>query len=269
MNKNIAVGVITYKPGQNLVARLTAALAAGYRIYLFDNSPEDPAISKFAAENPDGVKYLTGGTNAGLGYALAALCSCAYDEGVRALLFFDQDTVFTPLTLDFVDAFNAQHPGLDKAYSSVVFNAKGTPMAERDGLALNDVPLAVNSGSLYFLENLKRLGWHNKTYFVDCVDYEFCLNTYSHGLKVGEYTRTPGFDHSSEQADSLYNFFGTLRPMRAYAPGRIWDSVRATLRLLGTALMTGNLAFFRIIGMATAKYLVIQFYVRAAWFTRQ
>lgn len=269
MTKNIAVGVITYKPGKNLVARLAAASGAGYQLYLFDNSPEEDAVRKFAAANPAGVKYFTCGKNAGLGYALAAVCAGAYYDGRRALLFFDQDTVFTPETLEFVGAFHAAHPGLEKEYSAVVFNAKGTPMAEKNGLALNDVPLAVNSGSLYFLENLKRLNWHNTSYFVDCVDYEFCLNTYNHGLKVGEYTRTPGFDHNAEQDDAIYNFFGTKRPMRAYSMRRVWDSVSATLRLLAASLLSGNLRFFWIVGVAEVKYLVFQFYVRAAGFTRE
>jgi rhamnosyltransferase len=86
---------------------------------------------------------------------------------------------------------------------------------------------------------------------------------------VGEYTKTPGFDHTTEQADELYNFFGKVRPMRAYPLCRVWDSVQATARLLAAALVAWNFKFFRIIGTATAKYLVIQLYVRAAWFTRQ
>lgn len=264
MSSALAIGVITYKPGQSLLPRLALVLKGGYPLYIFDNSPEDAALKNFADKNSAGVKYLACGKNAGLGYALAAVGARAYADGCGALLFFDQDTVFTAETLNFIRGFNQQNPGLGKEYSSIVFNARNTPMRQQGGLALNNVLLAVNSGSLYYLANLKRLGWHNKDFFVDCVDYEFCLNTYNHGLKVGEYTRTPGFDHSTEQADKLYNFFGVRRPFRAYPLARIWDSVTATGKLLLMSLKAGNLGFFRAVGTAAAKYLVIQVYVRLA-----
>jgi rhamnosyltransferase len=262
MNSRLALGIITYKPGQNLIARLGATLQAGYSIYLFDNSPEDDSARKLAGENATKIVYMTCGKNAGLGFALASICARAYYDGCQVLLFFDQDTVFTSDTLDFIRGFYEQHTELQKEYSAVVFNSKNTPMAERGGLALNTVLLTVNSGSLYFLENLRRLNWHNINYFVDCVDYEFCLSSYNNGFKIGEYTKTPGFDHSAEQADSIYKFFGTERPMRAYPLSRVCDSIFATLKLLIKSALTGNYIFFYEIGKVTSKYLIVQAYVR-------
>ena len=262
MNSRLVLGIITYKPGQNLIARLGAALLQGYRLYIFDNSPEDDGVRKLAGENPAGIVYMTCGKNAGLGFALASICARAYYDGCHALLFFYQDTVFTHDTLDFIRGFYEQHAELQKEYSAVVFNSKNIPMVEEGGLALNTVLLAVNSGSLYFLENLKRLNWHNINYFVDCVDYEFCLSTYNNGFKIGEYTKTPGFDHSAEQDDRMYKFFGAVRPMRAYPLSRVWDSIFATLKLLVKSVATGNYIFFYEIGKATSKYLIVQVYVR-------
>lgn len=261
MSDSLALGVITYKPGANLPDRLEAALRAGYAVYLFDNTPEEPAVRGFAAKNPGRVVYATCGRNAGLGFGLASVCARAYYDGHGALLFFDQDTVFTPETLGFIKDFHGRRPELEKDYSAVVFNSKEPGAADEP---LREVRLAVNSGSLYYLRNLKRMGWHNINYFVDCVDYEFCMSSYAKGLKVAEYTATPGFDHSSEQADSVHNFFGRPKAMRAYPLSRIWDSVTATAKLLVTALATGNLVYFREIGVATSKYLAIQAYVRVA-----
>lgn len=264
MSDSLALGVITYKPGANLAGRLETALRSGYSVYLFDNTPEEPAVREFAAKNPDRVVYATCGRNAGLGFGLASVCARAYYDGHSALLFFDQDTVFTPETLGFIKDFHGRRPELEKHYSAVVFNSKDSGAGRGAEAPLIDVRLAVNSGSLYYLRNLRSLGWHNINYFVDCVDYEFCMASYAKGFKVAEYTATPGFDHSTEQADSTHNFFGRQKPMRAYPLSRIRDSVTATAKLLVTALATGNLTYFREIGVATSKYLVIQAYVRVA-----
>lgn len=267
MNNKIAVGVITYNPSQNLLLRLQETLDDGYNIYIFDNSPENEIVRDFVkrnAKNSPQIFYLTCGKNAGLGFGLASVCAQAYYDSFPALLFFDQDTVFNSGTLRFICDFYNENNGLDKTYSAVVFNSKNAGNPESLMGAVKDVRLAVSSGSLYFLENLRKMNWHNTNYFVDYVDYEFCLSSNNFGFKIGEYTTTPGFDHSSEQGDQRYKFFGVEYPMRAYSFSRIWDSISAALKLLVKSIGTGNYIFFYEIGKATSQYLVVQVYIRVA-----
>jgi len=124
-----------------------------------------------------------------------------------------------------------------------------------DRFAHRDVLLAISSGSVFYLENLRRIGWHNPTYFVDGVDYEFCLNSSNHRLLVGECSTTPGFDHETEQADHTTTVFGQRRRVRRYSWARMTDSAVASTRLLGAALMTGNGRFAYAISRLLAGYL--------------
>lgn len=263
--KNVAIGTITYSPSHSLLCRLQEALKAGYDIYIFDNSPENAITRSFVKENTNYLKqisYFTSGKNVGLGFGLSTICAHAYYDSYPALIFFDQDTVFNNDTLQFIRDFYDRNTDLDRAYSAIVFNSKNIDTLDSFDVPVKDVQLAINSGSLYFLKNLKKMNWHNIKYFVDCVDYEFCLSSNNFGFKIGEYTKTPGFDHSSEQADKRYQILGREYPMRVYSFSRIWDSIFATFKLLAKTIATGNLLFFYEISKAILKYIIVQCYVR-------
>lgn len=240
MNKNIAIGIVTYGECESLIPRLQKATEAGYVIYLFDNSPEIDQIRKFCyGAGKNLIKYMTCGKNVGLGFGISSVCAQAYYESHKALLFFDQDTIFNISTLDFIESFYIKNPSIILEYSLVVFNAKN-----KSTLAVKDVVFAISSGSLFFLENTKKINWHNENYFVDCVDYEFCLRSNNLKFKIGECSMTPGFDHQSEQADRQYFIFGQKRMLRKYSSKRMKDTITASVKLITTSLVTGNRTYF-------------------------
>ena len=265
MVSDIAIGTITFHPSPSVLQRLIRTLADGYKIYLFDNSPEDDSIRNFIKthdEYSDRFVYLTAGRNCGLGFGLASICAQAYYDSFKVLLFFDQDTGFSLETLKYVERFHHENVEKEKSYSAIVFNALQLDAGQTDEWHVQDVRLAINSGSLFILENCRKFNWHNPRYFVDCVDYEFCLSSSNAGFKIGEVSTTPGFDHTTEQGDEPVRLFGHVYPMRAYRMSRIWDSFSASIRLMGTSLRTGNLTYFGVIGSALVKYLFVQTYIR-------
>jgi len=267
MNGNLAVGIITYNPGSSVLARLQATIEKEYKVYIFDNSPDVSIIRDYLNHNPtisSHITYLTCGKNVGLGIGLAALCSHAYYDSFPAMLFFDQDTVYSGETLDYISDFYSENIDLRNAYSAIAFNSKDIGISESAGCLVKDVRLVMNSGSLFYLDNLKTMNWHNTKYFVDCVDYEFCLTSSNFHFKVGEHSTTPGFDHSTEQGDQRFRVLGRELPMRAYPRSRILDSCSAFSKLIIKSIVTGNGAYFIELTKSNWKYLIIQVYVRIA-----
>lgn len=267
MNRNVAVGIITYNPGSSVLQRLKETISSGYKVFLFDNSPDKSLIRDFAYSDLPGasqITYLTCGKNVGLGYGLAAICAHAYYSAFPTLLFFDQDTVYSDKTLAYISDYYEANRNLADSYSAVTFNSKNIDGPRPQGSAVTDVRLAINSGSLYFLKNLKKMNWHSTRYFVDCVDYEFCMSSNRYHFKIGEHAYTPGFDHCSEQGDTRYKVFGKVLPMRPYPCSRIRDSYSASVRLIMKSIFTGNFAYTVILSSAIHKYLFVQFYVRIA-----
>jgi hypothetical protein len=232
----IAIGIVVHNPGEKLLERLERCTNAGYSFYIFDNSPDYSAVRTYA-KTTTAIKYYTCGSNAGLGYGISAVCAQAYYDGYPALLFFDQDTGFTPETLEFVEQVFAQKEASLSGYSAILFNSRSHGMQKtREVAELPNVVLAINSGSLYVLENLKTVNWHDHGYFVDGVDYKFCLDSAKNNLKIGECSWTPGFDHVTEQDGKVYSIFGRTCRLRAYSWFRVKDTVTSSLKLIGSAL---------------------------------
>lgn len=262
MLRKISIGFVIYDANIDQLNRIHEASRSGFPVYVYDNSPEK-IISQEFKKNKDNVNYLTCGKNVGLGLGMASVCAQAYYDGHSALLFFDQDTIFKSDTLVFIEEFYINHLDLSAKYSAIAFNAKkNRSLTDIDSQHIKNVLLVINSGSLFFLENLEKLNWHNEKYFVDCVDYEFCLNSKISGLKIGEFSFTPGFDHSSEQGDTRYQIFGQTYSMRAYSLTRICDTCSASLKLMLKSIASGQIKFFLVIFRLLVIYIATQLFVR-------
>lgn len=256
--RKIAIGIVTYNPTPSLTSRINLALVSGFTLYIFDNSPQNGTVRDFCKSH-NNCKYLTCGKNVGLGFGISSVCAQAYYDTYPALLFFDQDTIFDRSTLDFVEEFYISRGNLVEHYSAIIFNSKNVDSVNTGNkFLIKDVLLSINSGSLYFLENLKKLNWYNESYFVDCVDYEFCLNSNNHGFKIAECSNTPGFDHKSEQGDFEHRVFGKMVRLRKYPSKRIFDTIHASTRIFFAAVKKFNISFSYAIIRYLAIYLLCQ-----------
>ncbi|VVO21987.1 glycosyltransferase [Pseudomonas fluorescens] len=268
MRHEVAVGIVVYNAGDNLLDRLKITVSAGYSVYIFDNSPSNGTVKELA-KRYEGINYFTCGSNVGLGYGISTVCAQAEVDDFKAMVFFDQDTGFSEETLDFIEQFYLDRKELANKYSAFLFNAKDNVGQPQNVEGLRDVSLAINSGSLYFLENLKRQGWHDCSYFVDGVDYKFCLDSARHHMKIGECSYTPGFDHVTEQEDSIYSLFGKDYQLRPYSWRRIMDTSISSMRLIGSSVLSGEWKFSKILVRLFSIYLVTQIYVRVVNFWRR
>jgi rhamnosyltransferase len=265
--QRLAIGIVIYRPEASLLRRLQLALDGAVEVYLFDNSPDDSATRDFMRSRQH-AHYSTCGKNVGLGVGISAVCSQAWYDGFPALIFFDQDTVFDSSTLEFVAAFFVRHQDMVRTHSAVLFNAKSGTAAAGAAPPLRDVVMAISSGTMFFLANLKKMNWHDPSYFVDCADYEFCLNSERHGLKIAECSWTPGFDHSSEQPDKVYRLFGRDHAIRRYAASRVRSTLWASLRLVGIALRVGHFRFAMTMLRSVGIYALFQLIPRLVGLAR-
>lgn len=262
-----AIAFITYHPEPGFYDRVAQVLRSGLPVYVFDNSPESTDASRLLGADSTGsggsqarVHYMTTGKNSGLGIGLATLCATAYAHGHGELLFFDQDTRFTDETLNHVQAFlRKELAPLRASYAAVVFRG---PDPKRADKALHDVLLAISSGMMILLPNARRMGWHDHSYFVDGVDYEFCLSARAHGLRIGVLPGTPGFDHEAEQPDVPRRFMGRTWRLRRYAPGRVLDSLSAYGRLGLRSLQRLDAKAFRAVVRSASIFLLGQLLAR-------
>lgn len=251
------IGLVIFHPEESLFKRIDQMISLGFFIYVFDNSPDDDQHIKTIKNNPS-VCYLTAGKNVGIGYSLATLCATAHAHGHQRLLFLDQDTVISAKTLDFINAYpNSLDVEAQRRYVALVFSGR-----KAANCALEDVQLAISSGSLFNLAALRQIGWHSEKYFVDCVDYELCVRARRSGLKIGLVKNTPDFDHVSEQPDRSIRLFGKQLLVRRYSAARMKDAIGAYLKLImGTILKNPNDSYILLRSMGI--YILGQLISRA------
>lgn len=261
---NIAIGIIVYNPTSNLCKRIDVALGLGFEIYLLDNTPQNSMI-RDRFQHQENFHYLTLGKNIGLGIGMSAICGQAYYEGHEYLVFFDQDTGFSADTLNFIVGFYKHNNTELKAFSMMNFNSNDiilSSIKESNVYNFSECDLVINSGSLINLKALKDIGWHDTSYFVDGVDYKFCLDSVIRGYKIGVCGFTPGFDHVTEQDDKTYSLFGKQIRARKYNPSRVRDSISSFTRLISASIINMNFKYFNIFMRQFVIYIMIQSYVR-------
>lgn len=256
---DFSIGFVIYCPEPSFIVRMKKIVDQGYSVCVFDNSPWKSETRDYCFENK--VNYYTVGKNVGLGYGMSSLCAQSYYRGGSALLFFDQDTIFSDETLEFISKCLRANMSWIEECSAVVFGAK-LEAQEGSEIIFNKVDLAINSGSLFMLENLSRIGWHNEKYFVDSVDYDFCLRSKRAGMIVLECKSTPGFDHVSEQADRKYRFLGNVFSLRAYPIFRVFDSIKTSAGLILSALYHREFLFALRLTRILLGYVVFQVFAR-------
>ncbi len=268
MKYDFAIGFVIYCPSADFIARIELLDLLGCKIYVYDNSPEHSLTRQYNCKSSS-ISYFTSGKNLGLGIGLSTICAQAYYDSFPTLLFFDQDTIFNQETINYIQEYcskNLKH--IQNKYSLIVFSESDCQIESKfdkpDTSKFNivDISLAISSGSLFILENLKKLGWHNEKYFVDGVDYEICLRSLANNLKIGKCFNTPGFDHSSEQPDKPYKIFDTSLSLRRYSLIRIIDTTKSNARLIFSSLRIGQFKFALSIMRSYAIYAAAQILAR-------
>lgn len=222
-----AIGLVLYHPEERLFNRINLMLELGFCVYVFDNSPfANPRAASLSRTL--NISYLTSGKNVGISRALSTICATAYAQGFTRLLFLDQDTNVSQKTFEFIECTTACIPSdTQEQYAALVYNGQLDPSTK-----VRDVRFAISSGSLFNLSIMRQIDWHNDAYFVDCVDYEFCLRARRSGFKIGILHNTPDFDHLTEQPDKSLQLFGKQLLIRRYSSTRVRDALTAYLRLI-------------------------------------
>lgn len=246
-NRRPIIATILFKPHQSTYSRLKIALDYGYELYIFDNSP-GINTKLFVEENIKNIRYFTFEKNVGIGPALRLMCSTAYFVGNQNLLYFDQDTIFNNETLNYILGFinessDIMHFRQREKILSVTFRDAELNRKEDinqqiliSDYKVNFVDFTINSGTLFSLENLKKVGWHDESYYIDGVDYSICLSADAKGLKIAEIFDTPGLDHESKQGNKNYKFIFHTYNGRRYPLYRQKDYVYSSLRLIVKSL---------------------------------
>jgi hypothetical protein len=175
------------------VERIQAA-SKHWPIWIFDNTPKDGLGTPWGQE----IQVLGTGRNEGLGYAMHTLLKAVRETGYSKALYLDQDTVFGLSSLAWIQAWLQDREEQIPDFAVLNFLPSSSCDSSLPGL-IKPIQLMINSGSLFDLARLEKVGYHRSTWFLECVDYELVLRMARAGFRLGAVIGCPGVDHEQEQ----------------------------------------------------------------------
>lgn len=180
----IAAVIVTYNPDEKFRERLTAIARECGRAYVVDNGSKNQTALKKIIRLPR-VKLLALGQNTGIAHAQNVGLSAAFAAGAEAVILFDHDSTPRPgLAKSLLTAaagrriagpriydVNKQAFALHPQFGGAFFRRVSAPETG----TLPRMLMVIASGCLIPRAVYERVGGMREEYFIDYVDWEYCL----------------------------------------------------------------------------------------------
>ncbi|MBM7313275.1 MULTISPECIES: glycosyltransferase [Streptococcus] len=188
--KNSVLALITsYNPDERLEQLVLSVLKDPVvsRVLIYDNnSMTGKLVLQKIRDNLDRVIVHYSSTNDGLGRAFNTLIN-DYWLGENFIITFDQDSkIQSNCITQLQKTLSIEHlknPRIVSIGPRIL--AENTKEERKEGnQKLRRKTILITSGNLFLYDAYKEVLGFDETYFIDCLDYEFCLRLRSHGYKL-------------------------------------------------------------------------------------
>jgi rhamnosyltransferase len=223
-----AISFVAYYPDRGVLDRIGIARDAGFTVYVFDNTPGGSEILRNGES--ENINLMGTGENLGLGAALHLMMQAVTETGFSHVFYFDQDTVFTKDTMQWLRAWLDLNQSRLDTGAIWNFTHSKVPLTPAEAI-IEPGYLLVSSGSLFNLSTLKQLGWHNPKFFLECIDYELCSRALCAGFSIAKVEGCVGIDHLSLQPRESLKLLGREFHYRIYSLARTGVFLRGLLTL--------------------------------------
>ena len=194
-----------YQPNEITLENLRDRMMSGVDQAIFLNSV-------FEVPNFQNLLVFGNGCNRGISAPINEVMRFSRTAGYDFVLFLDQDTKVDLKSL---------MPRLESFLEAG--ELKNTAVLFLRSNVFGDRPygdLITNSGALFSVTNFFKVGGFNEDYFLDGLDYEFCIRIWRKGLKIINIPMNQYFDHASLQDGSSFRIFGKDVYLRVYSDQR-------------------------------------------------
>ncbi|HEM2771620.1 glycosyltransferase [Streptococcus suis] len=188
--KNSVLALITsYNPDERLEQLVLSVLKDPVvsRVLIYDNnSMTGKLVLQKIRDNLDRVIVHYSSTNDGLGRAFNTLIN-DYWLGENFIITFDQDSKIQSNCITQLQKTlsreNLKNPRIVSIGPRIL--AENIKEERKEGnQKLRRKTILITSGNLFLYDAYKEVQGFDETYFIDCLDYEFCLRLRSHGYKL-------------------------------------------------------------------------------------
>ena len=183
--ENICAVVVTYFPDAGFAERLAQIRGRVDRVVVVDNGSDAESYRYvLAATSGPGVCLLRNQANLGIAAALNQGMQQARREGHAWAFLLDQDTRPWNNTIDRIRQAFDEFPEKETLAVLGCNRFLKAPASRAQWWTLSAA--VITSGSLVSVSAAETIGPFRDEFFIDCVDFEFCLRARSKGYEVIE-----------------------------------------------------------------------------------
>lgn len=165
--------VVAYNPIKNeIIKNIETYIGELEKLYIVDNSDND---NKDMFREFSNVEYISNNENLGIAEALNIAAKKAIEDGYKWLLTMDQDSCFEK---DAIMKMKAYIKFAKETNEKLGIVSPFHSTARTEGVRLKGIAfplLVMTSGNLLNLDAYLDVGGFPGWYFIDCVDFDFCL----------------------------------------------------------------------------------------------
>ena len=194
---NFGLCIITYN-GEKTIEKtfesIINQLKKPNKILIIDNNSSDKTkdlIKNFKNRYPKYVELILNKKNYGVGYALNQGIKWARENKFSWIAFSDQDSIFDKNVFYVMDEFIKDNIEDIAIVAPVILSKNGKFLCfkKKDIKKLKkedkiNVDQVITSGSLIKVEVSDKIGLFRSDFFIDFIDYEFCLRLKKHNFKI-------------------------------------------------------------------------------------
>lgn len=232
ISKNDICAIITtYRPDNQFYERVERVREQVGLIVIVDDGASQGNLSLLAKwfRGSDKIIVHHHHANYGVAASLNTGIAIAKERGFRWILTLDDDSLIEPQTvkglIHALKTIKRKKPigVIGMSWTDRGTICKGNPLggsragyAEKRGI--------ITSGSLFAMTTFEKAGPFREDFFIDMVDYDFCLRVRTKGFLVIKLAEI-GFDHSLGSR-TVHHLFGMKLMIRHHDPKRLYYRVR-------------------------------------------
>jgi GT2 family glycosyltransferase len=218
---------VAYWPNTNLINNVLNAKLYKVDIFVFNNGMDQYIYDLLISHC---INILGDGSNVGLGAAFHDFEN-KFINSDDFYIYLDQDTIldsycWAQILAKYVELFSDSKTGM-------LYIGANLPKSS----------IVVSSGSIFSGRVQQDIGGHDKSLFVEGLDYEFCYRLIKRCYKVKLFSLS-GYDHISDQDGKLVDLLLCRFYARVYGRERLSDFNKSHFKLIKKALNSFDVYYF-------------------------
>jgi rhamnosyltransferase len=189
-NMKFCAGITLFYPTKNELESILNYIQVFEKIYVYDNTDniEKQKTNSTYFTNNNKFEYFSYCENFGLSVALNKMCKNSIINSFDYICLFDQDSIINNTSLSNMISYisSTKDSSVGIYTPEIIYSSQSEMVVNKNSLKIEGLKVkwAITSGSFLNLDIFKLTEGFDKNYFIDRLDYDYCVQLRDLGYKI-------------------------------------------------------------------------------------